>query len=340
MGNHTSYEEFILLGFLIGRKAEKFLAIILMVMYTSTIFGNSTILFIIITNSCLPTPMYFFLSNLSILDLFFSTVTAPSLLKNLISGVRTISFASCMAQSYFYFFLGKAEYFLLTCMSYDRYVAICNPLHYLVIMNDCFCIQMVVACWLVGFAFVLYPTTMVTRFSYFHSNVIDHFFCDTEPLLKLSCTDTSSIQIILFLLSSIAILCFLNLTLVSYIYIVSIILVIPTDCGRKKAFNTCASHFTLFLMASSVSMLLYIVLYIVPFKPSTSWVRKIPAFLSSIINPFLRHFVYTLRNDLVKTILQKLFDRTQTMVQKAGKFFIIVVRCTICALENFLPILT
>ncbi|XP_034262776.1 olfactory receptor 6J1-like [Pantherophis guttatus] len=323
MGNHTSYEEFILLGFLIGRKAEIFLATMLMVVYTSTIFGNSAILFITITDRCLHTPMYFFLANLSVLDLFFSTVTAPSLLRNLLSGIKTISFASCMAQSYFYFFLATVEYFLLTCMSYDRFVAICNPLHYPVVMNDHFCVQMVMACWLVGFAFVLYPTIMITRFSYCRSNVIDHFFCDSEPLLKLSCTDTSSIQIVLFVLSSIVILCSLNLTLVSYIYIVSAILVIPTGSGRKKAFNTCVSHLTLFLMASSVSILLYVI----PSKPSTLGSRKIPAFLSSIINPFLSPFVYTLRNNLVKTILLKLIDRAQTFtVQKAEKFFIIVVR--------------
>ncbi|XP_070584922.1 olfactory receptor 6J1-like [Erythrolamprus reginae] len=323
MGNHTSYQEFILLGFLIGRKAEIFLAIILMVVYTSTIFGNLTILAIILTGSCLHTPMYFFLGNLSVLDLFFSTVTAPCLLRNLLSGIKTISFASCMAQSYFYFFLGTVEYFLLTCMSYDRYVAVCNPLHYPLIMNDCFCIQMVVACWLLAFAFVLYPTIMITRFSYCHSNVIDHFFCDSEPLLKLSCTDTSSIQIILFVLSSLVILCSLSLTLVSYIYIVTAILVIPTDSGRKKAFNTCASHLTLFTMASSVSILLYVI----PSKPSVLGARKIPALLSSIINPFLSPFVYTLRNDLVKKILQKLFDRAQTFtVQKLEKFFVIVAR--------------
>ncbi|XP_015671096.1 olfactory receptor 6J1-like [Protobothrops mucrosquamatus] len=323
MGNHTNYKEFILLGFLIGQKAEIFLATMLMVVYVSTIFGNFTILFITITDSCLHTPMYFFLGNLSVLDLFFSTVTTPSLLRNLLSGIKTISFASCMAQSYFYFFLGTVEYFLLTCMSYDRYVAICNPLHYPVIMNDCFCIQMVVACWLAGFGFVLYPTIMVTRFSYYHSNVIDHFFCDSEPLLKLSCTDTSSIQIILFVLSSIVIVCSLILTLVSYIYIVSAILVIPTDSGRKKAFNTCVSHLTLFLMASSVSILLYVI----PSKQSTLGARKIPALLSSIVNPFLSPFVYTLRNDLVKTILQKLFEQAQTStVQKVQKFFIVLVR--------------
>ncbi|XP_007438574.1 olfactory receptor 6J1-like [Python bivittatus] len=322
MGNNTSYEEFILLGFLIGRKAEIFLATILIVVYLSTIFGNLTILFITITNSCLHMPMYFFLGNLSVLDLVFSTVTVPSLLQNLLSGIKTISFASCMAQSYFYFFLGTVEYFLLTCMSYDRYVAICNPLHYSIIMNGYFCVQMVLACWLGGFAFVLYPTIMVTRFSYCHSNVIDHFFCDSEPLLKLSCTDTSLIQIILFVLSSVVILCSLNLTLVSYIYIVSTILVIPTDSGRKKAFNTCVSHLTLFLMASSVSILLYVI----PAKQSSLGARKIPALLSSIVNPFLSPFVYTLRNNLVKRILQKFFDQGQMlMVQKVQKFLIIVI---------------
>ncbi|XP_062993186.1 olfactory receptor 6J1-like [Elgaria multicarinata webbii] len=310
MGNHTRYEDFILLGFLIGRKAEIALAMVLIAVYMLTLFGNVTILFITSTNSRLQTPMYFFLGNLSVLDLAFSTVTAPSLLKNLVSGVKTISFTGCMAQSYFYFFLGTVEYFLLTSMSYDRYVAICNPLRYPIIMNGHCCVQMVLACWLGGFVSVLYPTITITRFSYCKSNVIDHFFCDSEPLLKISCTDTGLIQIITFILSSVVILCSLVFTVISYAYIASAILVIPTGTGRKKAFNTCASHLVLFLMMTSVSILLYVI----PSKKSTLGARKVPALLSSIINPFLSPFVYTLRNDLVKSVLQEIFGQGKAIM--------------------------
>lgn len=299
MGNHTTLEDFILLGFLLGHEAETLLAIALIIVYLLTLFGNTTILIIVVTNSRLHTPMYFFLGNLSILDLAFSTVTVPSLLRNLLSGVKTISFAGCMTQSYFYFFLGTVEYFLLTSMSYDRYVAICSPLHYHAVMNGRVCLQIVFACWLGGFVSVLYPTVLITRFSYCKSNIIDHFFCDSEPLMKLSCTDTRLIEIINFVLSSVVILCSLVLTVVSYCYIISTIMRMPTDTGRKKAFNTCASHLTLFLMATSISILLYVI----PSKKSTLGAHKIPGLLSSVVSPFLSPFVYTLRNDLVKGIL-------------------------------------
>ncbi|XP_034990938.1 olfactory receptor 6J1-like [Zootoca vivipara] len=316
MGNHTGYEDFILMGFLMQREAEILLATVLIAVYILTLLGNTVVLFITSTNSSLHTPMYFFLGNLSILDLAFSTVTVPSLLRGLLSGAKTISFASCMAQSYFYFFLATVEYFLLTSMSYDRYVAICNPLRYPIIMNGQVCVQLVLVCWLGGFISVLYPTIMITKFSYCKSHVIDHFFCDSEPLLKLSCTDTGLIQIITFLLSTMVILCSLVLTLISYAYIVSTILAIPTDTGRKKAFNTCASHLTLFLMAVSISILLYVI----PSKKSALGARKVPALLSSIVNPFLSPFVYTLRNDLVKGILQGIFGQGKaTETQKLRK---------------------
>ncbi|XP_053117229.1 olfactory receptor 6J1-like [Hemicordylus capensis] len=319
MENHTRYDGFILLGFLIGHEAKILLATVLIAVYLLTIFGNTIIPIVIITHSRLHTPMYFFLGNLSVLDVAFSTVTVPSLLRTLLSGVKTISFAGCMTQSYFYFFLGTLEYFLLTSMSYDRYVAICIPLHYSIIMNSRVCVQMVLVCCLGAFVSVLYPTIMITRFSFCKSNVIDHFFCDSEPLLKLSCTDTRLLQIITFMLSSIVILCSLVLTIISYIYIVSAILHIPRDAGRMKAFNTCASHLTLFLMATSVSVLLYVI----PAEKSALGARKIPALLSSIVNPFLSPFVYTLRNDLVKEVLGAMFGRGKTIVvQKMGKWIV------------------
>ncbi|KAF7235248.1 Olfactory receptor 6M1 [Varanus komodoensis] len=295
------HDDFILLGFLIGHQAEILLAVFLIAIYALTVAGNVTILFITATNSCLHTPMYFFLGNLSVLDLAFPTVTVPRLLRSLLSGVKAISFAGCMAQSYFYFLLGTVEYFLLTSMSYDRYVAICDPLHYPIIMNGRFCVQVVLACWMGGFVSVLYPVITITSFSYCKSNVIDHFFCDSEPLMKLSCTDPGLIQIVTFVLSSIVILCSLTFTLISYAYIVSTILVMPSDTGRKKAFNTCASHLTLILMATSVSILLYVI----PSKKSSGGARRVPALLNSIINPFLSPLVYTLRNDLFQRILRE-----------------------------------
>ncbi|XP_054850363.1 olfactory receptor 6J1-like [Eublepharis macularius] len=316
MENHTRYEDFVLLGFLIGHKAEISVAMVLLAIYFLTLSGNISILIIIATTTRLHTPMYFFLGNLSVLDLAFSTVTVPIFLRNLLSGIKTISFAGCMAQSYCYFFLSTVEYFLLTCMSYDRYVAICNPLRYSAIMNSHVCVQAVLLCWVGGFFSVLYPTIIITRLSYCKSNIIDHFFCDSEPLLQLSCTDIRLIQLVTFVLSSVVILSSLALTVISYLYIVSAILRIPTGAGRKKAFNTCASHLTLFLMSTAVSILLYVI----PSEKSSLGARKIPALLSSIVNPFLIPFIYTLRNDLVKGILGEIFGQGKAAVaQKMQK---------------------
>ncbi|XP_060110683.1 olfactory receptor 6J1-like [Heteronotia binoei] len=310
MGNHTEHEYFVLLGFLIGHKAEILLAMVLLAVYLLTLLGNMSVLFIIATMTRLHTPMYFFLANLSVLDFAFSTVTVPNFLRNLFSNAKTISFAGCMTQSYFYFFLSTVEYFLLTCMSYDRYVAICNPLRYSSIMNSHVCVQVVLFCWLGGFCSVLYPTIIIIRLSYCKSNIIDHFFCDSEPLLKLSCTDTRLIQLVTFVLSSFVILCSLALTVISYAYIASAILRIPTGTGRKKAFNTCTAHLTLFLMSTAVSILLYVI----PSEKSSLGARKIPALLSSIVNPFLSPFVYTLRNDLFKGILGEIFAQSKAVL--------------------------
>ncbi|XP_054850364.1 olfactory receptor 6J1-like [Eublepharis macularius] len=310
MGNYSRHEDFLLLGFLLGPEVRILVALILIAVYLLTLFGNMTILFIIVNTNRLHTPMYFFLGNLSVLDLAFSTVTVPNFLKNLLSGIKTISFVGCMAQAYCYFFLGTVEYFLLTCMSYDRYVAICNPLRYPAIMNSHVCVQAVSFCWLGGFFSVLYPTIIITQLSYCKSNIIDHFFCDSEPLLKLSCSDTHLVRLMAFVLSSLVILCSLVLTVISYAYIVSAILRIPTGIGRQKAFNTCASHLTLFLMTTSVSILLYVI----PSEKSSLGARKVPALLSSIVKPFLSPFVYTLRNDLVKGILGEIFGQGKTIV--------------------------
>nr|XP_056719034.1 olfactory receptor 6J1-like [Euleptes europaea] len=319
MDNHTGQEDFVLLGFLIGCNAKILVAVVLLAIYLLTLLGNMSVLLIIAITTRLHTPMYFFLANLSLLDFAFSTVTVPSFLRNLLSGIQTISFAGCMAQSYFYFFLSTVEYFLLTCMSYDRYVAICNPLRYPAIMNSHVCVQVVLFCWVGGFCSVFYPTLIITRLSYCKSNVIDHFFCDSEPLLKLSCTDTRLIQLVTFLLSSLVILCSLVLTVISYAYIVSAILRIPTGAGRKKAFNTCAAHLTLFLMSTAVSILLYVI----PSEKSSLGARKIPALLSSIVNPFLSPFIYTLRNDLFQGVLVEIFGQGKAvMAQKLQKLLV------------------
>uniref|UniRef100_A0A8C4WK07 Olfactory receptor n=1 Tax=Gopherus evgoodei TaxID=1825980 RepID=A0A8C4WK07_9SAUR len=325
MGNQTPIMEFILLGFGSVRELQPLLFLVFLVIYVVTVMGNILIVALVVTDQHLHTPMYFFLGNLSSLDLFFTSVTVPKMLQNLLSGDKSISFAGCMAQSYFYFFLGTVEFFLLTSMSYDRYVAVCSPLHYPILLSSHVCAQMMMTCWLGGLLSILFPTIMISRLSYCRSNVIDHFFCDSGPLLELSCTDTHLVELIDFMLSSLVILGSLTLTMISYVFIISTILRIPTNTGWNKAFSTCASHLTLVLMSCSIS----IFMYVTPSQKSTLEMHKIPAVLSSIVNPLLNPFIYTLRNNIVKKVLRETFSHSKALVFRSvgGLFLICAAPC-------------
>ncbi|XP_039206071.1 olfactory receptor 6J1-like isoform X1 [Crotalus tigris] len=299
---NQSISEFILMGFSIGRQIELLLAFLFLTIYITSLGANMVILCIVLVDNRLHNPMYFFLGNVSILDIFFTTVTSPQLLWNLLSGDKSISFAGCMTQSYFYFFLGTVQFLLFTSMSYDRYAAICRPLQYHAIMNSQVCIQMVLACWLGGFLSVLIPTIMISRLSYCKSNVINHFFCDSGPLLNLSCSDTQVIELMDFVLSSVVILCSLILTLVSYVCIISAIVHISTPSGQAKAFNTCASHLTIISISCGIS----IFIYVTPSQKETLEVHKVPALLTTIVCPFLNPFFFTLQNGTVKLVLRNM----------------------------------
>ncbi|XP_060110684.1 olfactory receptor 6J1-like [Heteronotia binoei] len=317
MGNQ-SVPEFILVGFSVGRQAEILLACLFLAMYITSLAGNMAVLSIVLTDNRLHSPMYFFLSNISVLDILFTSVISPQLLWNLFSNDKSISFSGCMAQSYFYFFLGTVEFLLLTSMSYDRYAAICKPLQYHAIINGQVCIQLLLGSWLGGFLFVLCPTIMITRLSYCRSNVINHFFCDSGPLLDLSCSDTRFIELMDFMLSSVVVICSLVLTLVSYMYIISAILRISTTTGRSKAFNTCASHLTII----SISCGITIFIYVTPSQKETLEVHKVPAVLTTIVCPVLNPFIFTLKNDNVKQALKEALRRnTELITQKTMGFW-------------------
>lgn len=186
MANQTAtVGEFILLGFALSRQVELLFLVLLLSTFLLTLLGNLLIISIVLSYSCLPTPMYFFLCNLSILDILFTSVISPKVLVNLASGDKTISFAGCITQCYFYFFLGTVEFLLLTVMSYDRYAAVCYPLQYSTIMRPSVCIGTVVFSWVGGFLSVLFPTIFISQLPFCGSNIINHFFCDSGPLLAL-----------------------------------------------------------------------------------------------------------------------------------------------------------
>ncbi|XP_054850362.1 olfactory receptor 6J1-like [Eublepharis macularius] len=307
---NQSVSEFILMGFSVGRQEEILLAFLFLLIYVTSLAGNMVVLLIVLVDSRLHNPMYFFLGNLSVLDILFTSVISPQLLWNLFSDNKSISFSGCMAQSYFYFFLGTVEFLLLTSMSYDRYAAICRPLQYHAIINGRVCIQMLLGSWLGGFLSVLCPTIMITRLSYCKSNVINHFFCDSGPLLNLSCTDTHFIELMDFMLSSLIVLCSMVLTLVSYMYIISAIMHISTTTGRAKAFNTCATHLTIISITCGIS----IFIYVTPSQKETLEVHKVPAVLTTIVCPFLNPFIFTLKNDIVKQALKEALRRGKELI--------------------------
>nr|XP_028560657.1 olfactory receptor 6M1-like [Podarcis muralis] len=303
--NQSSVKEFVFLSFPAHREVQIFSFVVLLFTYLLTLMGNVVILSIIWTDLRLHTPMYFFLSNLSFLDILFTTVIAPKMLSSLLAEKKTILFTGCITQTYFYFFLGTVEFILLAVMSFDRYVAICHPLRYTIIMNEHVCFLLVLGCWVGAFLSVLCPTVVVSRLPYCRHN-INHFFCDIAPLLEVACVDTHFIELLNFLLSSLVVLSSLVLTVVSYSYIISTILKIPSVQGRQKAFSTCASHITVVTIAYGSSIFMYV-------RPNQSYslaLDKVAAILTTVVTPLLNPFIYSLRNEKVKEVLREALSRT------------------------------
>ncbi|XP_048372775.1 olfactory receptor 6J1-like [Sphaerodactylus townsendi] len=320
-----SVTEFILLGFSLGHQGNILLSMVFLPMYITSLAGNLLIFCIVLGNSHLHTPMYFFLWNFSILDIMFTSVISPQLLWNLLSGDQSISFSACIAQLYFYFFLGTVQFFLLTSMSYDRYAAICKPLHYHSVMSGEVCTKIVLACWVCGFFSVLCPIVQISRLSFCGSNTINHFFCDTGPLLELSCADTHFIELMDFMLSSLVILGSAILTFISYACIISTIVLIPTTTSRAKAFNTCATHLTMISISCGIS----IFMYVTPSQKETLDAHKVPAVLTTVVCPFVNPFLFTLKNDSVKEALRKTAQKISDMMMGSilatskGKTFVL-----------------
>ncbi|PNI65742.1 OR6M1 isoform 1 [Pan troglodytes] len=311
MGNWSTVTEFTLIAFPALLEIRISLFVVLVVTYTLTATGNITIISLIWIDHRLQTPMYFFLSNLSSLDILYTTVITPKLLACLLGEEKTISFAGCMIQTYFYFFLGTVEFILLAVMSFDRYMAICDPLHYTVIMNSRACLLLVLGCWVGAFLSVLFPTIVVTRLPYCRKE-INHFFCDIAPLLQVACINTHLIEKINFLLSALVILSSLAFTTGSYVYIISTILRIPSTQGRQKAFSTCASHITVVSIAYGSN----IFVYVRPNQNSSLDYDKVAAVLITVVTPLLNPFIYSLRNEKVQEVLRETVNRIMTLIRR------------------------
>ncbi|XP_048206154.1 olfactory receptor 6C65-like [Perognathus longimembris pacificus] len=296
MKNKTSVKEFILLGLTNDPKLNILIFLFLFITYILIITGNLIIITLTLIDSRLKTPMYFFLRNFSFLEISFTTVCIPRFLVSIVTGDLTISYNSCMAQVFFFILLGSTEFFLLTAMSYDRYVAICKPLHYTTIMSSKVCIQLVISCWLAGFLVIFPPVIMGLQLDFCDSNVIDHFFCDSSPMLLIACTDTSFLELLAFFLAVFTLVITLILVVLSYAFILRTILRLPSDEQRKKAFSTCSSH----MIVVSISYGSCIFMYVKTSAKKGVVLSKGIAVLNTSVAPMLNPFIYSLRNQQVK----------------------------------------
>ncbi|XP_028713718.1 olfactory receptor 6C3-like [Peromyscus leucopus] len=303
MRNHTVITEFVLLGITDDPEHRLVLFIFLLITYILSLTGNVTIIILTLLDSHLKTPMYFFLQNFSFLEIIFTSVSIPRFLGSIITKIKTISYNNCLAQLFFFISTGVSEFFLLTAMSYDRYVAICKPLHYTTIMSQKVCTLLVLTSWLAGFLTIFPPLMLILKLDFCASNVIDHFSCDYFPILQLSCSDTRSLEMIGFYFAFVTLLFTLALVILSYICIISTILRFPSASQRKKAFSTCSSH----MIVISMSYGSCIFNYVKPSAQERASLTKAVAVLNTSIAPMLNPFIYTLRNQQVKRAFKDLF---------------------------------
>ncbi|XP_033025569.1 olfactory receptor 4E1-like [Lacerta agilis] len=307
--NQTSVTEFILVGLSNDPGTQLVLFVVFLVVYLLTLAGNILIVVTIIHNQGLHTPMYFFLSNLSFIDVCHATVTVPKMLADFLSAAKTISFGGCVAQMFFLHLFACTEIFLLTVMAYDRYVAICNPMHYLTIMNHKVCLLLAGTIWLGGTVHSLALIGMTIKLPYCGPQKVDNFFCDVPPVIRLACTDTYVIEILIVSNSGlISVVCFVVLVVSYGIILVSLRKRFAE--GRRKALSTCAAHLTVVTLFLGHCIFIYS-------RPSTSFSEdKVVSVFFTAVTPLLNPIIYTLRNEDMKQALNKLFGRKVAVEEK------------------------
>ncbi|XP_058141105.1 olfactory receptor 2W3-like [Dasypus novemcinctus] len=307
MTNQSCQDQFILLGFSTRPRLEQILFVFVLIFYLVALTGNITIILVSRLDPCLHTPMYFFLTNLSLLDICFTTSSIPQLLFNLHGPDKTISYTGCAIQLFVFLGLGTTECILLAAMAYDRFTAICKPLHYSVIMHPQLCWTLVSVAWGIGLinSLVMSPVTMhLPRCGRCR---VKHFLCEMPALIKIACVDTAAVESTVFILSVILVLVPLSLILTSYSYIALAVLRIKSAAGRRKAFNTCGSHLT--VVSLFYGNIIYI--YMQPGNNSSQDQGKFLTLFYSLVTPMLNPAIYTLRNKDVKGALKRLVSRKQ-----------------------------
>ncbi|XP_025049683.1 putative olfactory receptor 2B8, partial [Alligator sinensis] len=304
-GNQSAVDEFILLGVSDQPQLELLLFLLILICYIVALLGNVTIIVVSRLDPRLHTPMYFFLSNLSFLDLCYTTSLSPLLLVTLLSTRKSISWAGCMVQLFIALALGSTECMLLAVMAYDRYAAVCHPLRYMTIMSRPLCLLMAACSWLSGIVNSLAQTVMTMQLPLCGQNHIDHFFCEQPALFKLACVDTSFMETELFSVSVLILVVPVSLILVSYSYIGAAVLRIRSAEGRRKAFSTCTSHLAVVFLFYGTAIYVYL-------QPQSRSEVKIISLFYTLVTPMLNPLIYTLRNKEVHRALRKVLGRNPT----------------------------
>lgn len=303
--NQSSISEFILLGFSLRDDKRIYLFTFFLLIYILTLVANVMIIILVYSNNHLHIPMYILLSNFSFLEICYTAVTVPKMLSDLIGQSQSISIAGCITQYHFFSLCAATEHFLLVAMAYDRYVAICHPLHYGNIMSNTFCVQLIATCWSISAVSLTIPAISVAKLQFCGPNTIDHFFCEFNPLLKLSCTDTYVAQFIFNCLSWIIILGCLICIAISYTKIISTIIKIPSSRGKRKAFSTCTSHFTVVGIFYGTVIFIYLRPTVnVPFHQN-----KVVSVFYIVVTPVLNPIIYSYKNESLRKAASNLINR-------------------------------
>ncbi|NXD73852.1 OR6F1 protein, partial [Eolophus roseicapillus] len=303
--NGTSVEEFILLGFPGTWHSRVSLVMVFILMYSLTVIGNASIIALVWTNKNLHTPMYFFLCNLSFLEIWYTTGIVPKAIGVMLGTSQTISFRVCILQLFFLLSLGSTECFLLSVMAYDRYLAICYPLRYSSLMNSVISARLALSSWLGGFLATSLLAFLTSRLTFCGPDVINNYFCDIDSCLALSCSDRWPVELAAFLVSITVVVTSCVVTLVSYVYIIYSLLRIHSAHGKKKAFSTCSAHLSVVTIWYGST----IFLYVKPSAQSNMDRKKLVNTLNTIVTPLLNPFIYTFRNKEVKQALGRAFQK-------------------------------
>ncbi|XP_040821884.1 olfactory receptor 7A10-like [Ochotona curzoniae] len=300
--NQTPFAEFLLLGFSEDPTLHPFIFGLFLSMYLVTVSGNLLIVLAILSDTHLHTPMYFFLSNLSLVDICFTSTTVPKMLVNIQMQSQAISYAGCITQMFFFIIFAVLDDFLLGVMAYDRFVAICHPLHYIVIMTPWLCVQLVLLCWVIGVLHALFNSLLVLRLSFCTHLEIPHFFCEINQVVHSACSDTFLNDIMMYFAAVLLAGGPLALILYSYSMIVSSIRAMSSTQGKYKAFSTCSSHLLSISLFYGTSIGVYLSANAAPSSASTATASV----MYTVVTPMLNPFIYSLRNTEMKRALKRL----------------------------------